>query len=325
MSVYSAALLLVVFGVSLAAFDLILLGLTPALLSRLARVAPATRAHAILLARSLPLGLAVSAVALIFLPAWWRHEPDNSGETASWFLLTAALLSILPVLQGLYRALRMFLRTRDRLLVWRGRGRSNAALTSSFEVVEVKSDDLALCVGGYLRPTIFASADVMRSLDPSEFEAALAHEVSHAKSRDPLRLLWMGSCPDFLQWFSLDAPWRRAFARACEFAADARAAGGDQAIALDLASALLKVARLRTCRPLIGDAALDVAVSSAYSSPVDLRARVEALANQNEACVASGPRPGMAALTILAIAGAGVALSPRAHALTEALGRLLAP
>ncbi len=324
MTVYSAALLLVVFGVLLAALDLILLGLTPALLPRLARIAPATRTDAILLARSLPLGLAVSALALIFLPAWWRHEPDNTGETASWFLLTAALISLLPLLLGLCRAVRMFLRTRDRLLVWRGRGRSHGALTAPFEVVEVKSDDLALCVGGYLRPTIYASTEVMKSLEPSEFEAALAHEVSHAESRDPLRLLWMGSCPDFLQWFSLDAPWRQAFARACEFAADAGAARGNQEIALDLASALLKVARLRTFRPLIGDAELDVAVSSAYSSPIELRARVEALASQGENPAAHGPRPWMAALTILVIAGVGVALSPHAHAWTEALGRLLA-
>jgi beta-lactamase regulating signal transducer with metallopeptidase domain len=239
----------------------------------------------------------------------------------------AALAAIAPVLWGGFRAARMFLRTRDRLLIWRGRGKSNAALRAPFEVVEVSGADVALCVGGYLRPTIYASTDVMKSLEPEEFEAALAHEVSHAQSRDPLRLLFMGSCPDFLQWFSLDAPWRRAFARACEFAADARAARGNQEVALDLASALLKVARLRTFRPLVGDAALDVAVSSAYSSPVDLRARVEALARPLS-CAAPDPawlRPLTVLGLLVVVAALGAAASEPAHGLTESIGRLLAP
>lgn len=327
MTAYGAAVLLVVFGVLLAALDSILLALTPRLLPRLSRLAPAVRTDAMLLARSLPLALAASTVALVFLPAWWRHEPANTGESVSALLAISALFSVLPILSGLGRGARMFLRTRNRLRFWRGRGRSHATRVSPFEIVEVKSEDLALCVGGYLRPTIYASSAVLNSLEPSEFEAALAHEVSHAKSRDPLRLLFMGACPDFLRWFSLDAPWRRAFARACEFAADARAACGNQEVALDLASALLKVARLHRSHPLVGDAALDVAVSSASSSPLDLKARVEALANSGtEPVFDRSPRKWMAVgATLLVVFMGGVLASLEAHTLTEAVGRFLAP
>ncbi len=327
MNLYGASVLLVVFGALLVALDLLLLALTPLVLPRLGRLAPRTSTDALLLARSLPLLLAASMTALAFVPAWWRHEPENTGETVSLLLLAIAVISLLPILQGLQRAVRMFLRTRARLLVWRGLGRSAPMLHPPFEVVEVKSDDLALCVGGYLRPTIYASAAVMKSLDPAELDAALAHEGSHAIRRDPLRLLWMGSCPDFLQWFSLDAPWRRAFARACEFAADERAARGSEDVAMDLASALVKVARLRTYGALTGDAAFEVAVSSAYSSPIDLRARVEALARPRSfpPPAPAWLQPGAALVLLLVVAALGVAASEHAHGLSESVGRLLAP
>ena len=264
MSLYGAAVLLVVFGVAMAALDLLLLALTPRLLERFGRIAPGQRTDAIMLIRSAPVVLAAAATALVFLPSWWTHEPQNTGETTSGLLLVMALLSALPLLQGLYRAALMLVKTRDRLLIWRSRGRNAPRAEAPFEVLEVTSEDLALCVGGYLRPTIYASIDVMRSLEPEEFSAALAHEVSHALRRDPLRLLWLGSCPDFLQLFRLDGPWRRAFSRACEFAADAGASRGDPGRALDLASALVKVARLRTFRPLSPETLADVAVSSAF-------------------------------------------------------------
>ncbi len=327
MNLYGASVLLVVFGALLVALDLLLLALTPLVLPRLGRLAPSRRTDAILFVRSLPLLLAAAATALAFVPAWWRHEPENTGETVSLLLLAIAVISILPILQGVQRAARMFLRTRARLIAWRGLGRSAVMPQTPFEVVEVKSDDLALCVGGYLRPTIYASADVMKTLEPAELDAALAHEVSHASQRDPLRLLWMGSCPDFLQWFGLDAAWRRAFARACEFAADERAARGSEDVALDLASALVKVARLRTYGALTGDAALEVAVSSAYSSPVDLRARVEALAEPRSSA-STAPAwllTGGALSVLVVVAVVGVAASAHAHGVTESIGRLLAP
>jgi Zn-dependent protease with chaperone function len=220
----------------------------------------------------------------------------------------------------------MFVRTRDRLRTWRDRGNASR-VHAPFEVVEVTSEDLALCVGGWLRPTIYASTDVMASLEPEEFEAALAHEVSHARRRDPLRLLWLGCCPDFLQLFRLDGAWRRAFSRSCEFAADAGASRGNPEAALDLASALLKVARMRTFRPLSVEVLADVAVSSAFSSRVDLEARVEALANPRpEAATAgAGWRPWVLAATLLLLCAGGAMASEHIHFLTEQVGRLLAP
>jgi hypothetical protein len=326
MTLYGAAVLLVVCGLLLAFLDVLLLVLTPWLFRRLARVAPGLRTDAIVLLRSSPIVLAALVTTLVFLPAWWTHEPRNTGETASRFLLALVLFATLPFLQGLYRAVLMFVKTRDRLRSWRQRSR-NSSVLSPFRVIEVKSPDLALCVGGFLRPTIYASTGVMTALDPEEFSAALAHEVSHAKTRDPLRLLWMGSCPDFLRLFRLDDPWRRAFSTACEFAADAGASRGKPEVALDLASALLKVARLRTFRPLSAAAMGGVAVSPAFSSGLDLAARVEELAHPSFEASAIGPawRPWMFAAALVALCAVGALASEHAHALAEGLGRFLAP
>jgi Zn-dependent protease with chaperone function len=326
MTIYGAAVLLVVFGALLLALDALLLVATPMLLEWLSRSPAPLRTDRILLIRSLPAGLALALTILVFLPGWWRYEPLESGETASALLLALAAFSALPVLLGLFRAVRMFIRTRDRLLFWQRRGRSTSNVDGAFSLVEVRSEDLALCVGGYLHPTIYASTEVMRALEPGELQAALAHEVSHARRRDPLRLLWLGSCPDFLQLFRLDGSWRLAFSRACEFAADVGASHDNPERALDLASALLKVARLHSFGPGAGDALRDVAVSSAFSSRVDLEARVVALANPGPRTVLSGAglRPWMFAAALLLLVATGVLASEQVHTLVEEVGRFLA-
>ena len=324
MTLHGLALLCVMFGLLLATLDLGLAALTPFLLGRLRTFAPSRRATAILMVRFAPVLSAVALTLLVVVPSWWRFEPVETGETASMALLAFAGLALLPVLQGLYRGARMFVKTRDRLLLWRGRGRHAACVQAPFEVVEVKSADLALCVGGYLQPTIYASTDVITLLEPEEFSAALAHEISHANARDPLRLLWMGSCPDYLQLFRLDHPWRRAFSTACEFAADAGASRGNPEVALDLASALLKVARLRSFKPLTAEALADVAVSSAFSSRVELEARVEALADPPEAfSSASRLHPWVFAAALLALCAASTFAYESVHALTEDVGWFL--
>jgi Zn-dependent protease with chaperone function len=326
MTLYGAAVLLAVFGALLLALDALLFVATPWLLARLSLTAPAARTDSILFLRSLPVSIAAAMTVLVFLPGWWRYEPADSGETASVLLLALAALSALPIVVGAVRAFRMFLRTRDRLLLWERRGRSSAAAGGPFSVVEVKSEDLALCVGGFLHPRIYASTEVVTFLEPEELEAALAHEVSHARRRDPLRLLWLGSCPDFLQLFRFDRPWRRAFARSSEFAADAGASHGNPEVALDLASALLKVARLRSFETRAAEGVAEVAVSSAFSSPADLEARVEALANPAPefALTTPGVRPWMLAVALLALGVSGAMASEQVHTMIEEVGHFLA-
>lgn len=329
MTLYGAALLVVMLGATMAAFDLALLALTPALLRSLARVPRARRARTLLIVRSAPVAAAVLLIGLVVLPAWLVHEPAATDETASPLLLLLAALSLLPFVSGLLSGVLMLLRTRERLAAWRRRAQGRRDAEGSCEVLEVSGADLALCVGGYFTPTIYASTDVVDALEPAEFDAVLAHETAHARARDPLRLLWMASCPDFLQAFGHDGAWRREFSRACEFAADASASRRGPDAALDLAAGLLKVARLRLFPASSAQALAGVAVSSAFASREDIETRVRALLE--DAPVEPEPRrgdrsPALVALVLaLALWGGGVVVSEHVHGWTEFVGSILAP
>ena len=324
MTLYGACVLAVVFGASLAAFDVVLALAGLSLRARVERLEVARRADAILLLRYLPLILADVLMLGVFVPAWWRFEPTQTGEEASILLVVAAVVALLPIGHGAWRARRIYRATHDRLRVWTLD--ANPSRTArGYEVLEVPHHDLGLCVGGYFKPAIYASREVLDALDPDELRAALAHETSHAHAKDPLRLLAMGGCPDFLQMFGLDGAWRRAFARACELRADAEASRGNKAMALDLASALVKVARLNGVN---GARLKGVALAGVSESAADLEFRVRALASSDSGVEAEGNRIAIGPWLVAAmaiVAGAGWVAGPRVHAITEQVGRFLAP
>ena len=83
MTLYGLTLLLVLLGLLVAALDVILFAVSPWLLPLLTGIAPPRRANAVLLARFMPVGVSFLLTAFVFLPAWWRQEPSNTGETVS--------------------------------------------------------------------------------------------------------------------------------------------------------------------------------------------------------------------------------------------------
>jgi Zn-dependent protease with chaperone function len=74
--------------------------------------------------------------------------------------------------------------------------------------------------------------------------AAIAHESGHLAARDNLKRAALRACRDSLTIFPCGVSLDRAWAAASESAADEHAAKGEGAVALDLASALVKIARL---------------------------------------------------------------------------------
>ena len=110
-----------------------------------------------------------------------------------------------------------------------------------------------MSLAGIFRTTIVVGRPVREALTDDELEVALAHERAHQQSRDNVKRFAMFALPDVFAFTGaarqLDGMWNAAVE--CE--ADAVAVDGDPARAANLASALLKVARLagrpRTCRP----------------------------------------------------------------------------
>jgi Zn-dependent protease with chaperone function len=97
---------------------------------------------------------------------------------------------------------------------------------------------------GWFRPRLLVARTVLENCDGDELAAVLAHEAGHNERRDPWVRLLVRACPDLLSV----TPWadrmERAWAEAAEQDADERAARTGPTRAMDLASALVKVARL---------------------------------------------------------------------------------
>jgi beta-lactamase regulating signal transducer with metallopeptidase domain len=101
-----------------------------------------------------------------------------------------------------------------------------------------------VCVVGTLRPRLFVAETVLESCTADELASVLAHETGHVDARDNLKRLLLRMLPDVLPWIPSGRALEKAWETASEAAADARAAGARPGAALDLAAALVRVARL---------------------------------------------------------------------------------
>src|SRR5262249_55951036 len=98
---------------------------------------------------------------------------------------------------------------------------------------------------GALRPELFVTDRVASELTADEFELSLSHEAAHVRSNDNLKRLIMTWAPDLLGTSRLGRDLNDRWRAAIELAADAEAVGSSESRAVLLASALVKIARLR--------------------------------------------------------------------------------
>jgi beta-lactamase regulating signal transducer with metallopeptidase domain len=97
---------------------------------------------------------------------------------------------------------------------------------------------------GWFRPRLVVARTVLLSCDGDELAAVLAHEAGHHSRRDCWMRLLVRACPDLLSMTPWGDRMERLWAEAAEQDADERAARTGPTRAIDLASALVKVARL---------------------------------------------------------------------------------
>jgi len=171
------------------------------------------------------------------LCGWALVEPARAERVPN-CLLWAALPFAAVLARAAWRALR--------------------SLTSSHQ-------DLAVATAGFFRPRIVLSPRIAEALDEHALAAAFAHERTHARHRDPLRL-WLAQLGSDLLW-----PWPTAHSRflcwrgALELARDEEARLSGVA-GPDLAAAIL--ASLRFSR---GDRSLSAATLGGNESFVEER------------------------------------------------------
>jgi Zn-dependent protease with chaperone function len=214
------------------------------LLLRAARLSePAARARLLVASRVLPSGFALLVVAGLVVPAFLWLEPRDTMERVTAAMAALAGAGFLMLLVGPIRGLLSLLSTRRLLKRWNGAASIDLpGIPLPAFVVNEPFPIVSLV--GWLRPRLVVARAVLESCDDDELAAVLAHEAGHSDRRDPWVRLLLRSCPDLLSM----TPWaeriERLWAEAAEQDADERAARSGPTRAMDLASALVKVARL---------------------------------------------------------------------------------
>ena len=208
------------------------------LVSRWHRLSPETRSRAVFICRVAPLVLSLGTTFFVVLPSFLQWEPQSTTETIGWRLawlsgLTLALLTFLCV-----RILRVVIAGNRLAKLWM-RDASRIGGANGVPVYQLPGAGSLVATVGIATAKIFVSSDVVESLSPAELDAALAHERAHVRSGDNLKQLLVRALR--LPWASGDRVWTSG----TEIEADLNAfrAGASP---VELASALVKVARLRS-------------------------------------------------------------------------------
>ena len=270
--------------------------------------------------RLFPACAATFFVAVVFLPAHLRFEPSESDEAFGRLLLTLTAVACAAMWRAASRAAAVgtvALRTR-RTLALLPSALAGRGVRDAYEVERFAGLSLA----GVFRTRILVGSEARRVLTPEELGVALAHEHAHRAACDNVKRCAMFCAPDFFGWTAAARALEQRWRADAECRADARAVAGDERRAVQLASALLKVARLATR----GNESLVSPVWSTFHEPVLLEARVRRLVS-GEALAAPSTRLTrpvvVASLLVLAWLGSSAAAAEQIHRATEALVHLL--
>jgi hypothetical protein len=287
--------------------------LAPRLTQRLTRYAPASRAGLLFQVRLLP---ALAATLLAFgvtLPIFLWFEPRHTDETLARTLIVMALAGAALIARGAWRATTAWRATRAVMTGWRRRGRPVDVPGIALPVFAIDESFPTVAVVGVARPSLFIAERLLRECTDDEVRAMLRHECAHVGRRDNLKRFLIRASPDLI---GTGSPLDLAWAAAAEEAADARAVAGQPSFALDLAQALIRVARLAPSPSA-------PALASAFYLGGSIESRVRLLVDPNRAPEYTHPLGCVMALALACLGGLVVAAAPVLHQLMEQAVRLL--
>jgi beta-lactamase regulating signal transducer with metallopeptidase domain len=179
----------------------------------------------------------------VVLPAFVLFEPPHEGERVGALLMLFAALGALHLLRVGIRVHRMLQLSRVVTTTWRHNARRLREGDWGMPTYLIDAAFPVVAVSGFLRPTLFIDSRVVAACSRPELAAIAAHERAHVRNWDNLRRLLIGSCAGPRS--ATASAWREA----AEQAADDHAAASSSR-AVDLASALLKMARIAPARSL---------------------------------------------------------------------------
>lgn len=285
---------------------------------RLERVSASGRASAYLWLRLAPTAVGFLFAGLFFVPAFVLFEPRDSGEQITAAVIGVTLLAALPLLRGTRTAVSAWRSTRTRVAGWLDEAQPLRMRDPvSLPAFVVRAPFPVVAVVGVLRPFLVVSRAVLDACSGDELAAILAHEATHVARRDNFKRLLMRTAPDLLARTAagrdLELKWQQASEEVADDGAGSRRS-------LDLAAALVKVARLAQGHPA------PPAMMAAFCRGGDIARRVSRLTAERppHRPERNGGRwlAGLALTATVALALASGAL-PKVHAITELVVALL--
>lgn len=183
-------------------------------------------------------------VALFLLPSYVGYEPRGTSEVVGIKLAVLALLSAFGAGFALHRACRAYLATRALRRQWLATATQIQLPGIDVPTFRIPHSFPIIAVVGTLRPRLFVANQVLQSISPEELAAAIAHERGHLVSRDNLKRVLLRACRDALMILPSGRSLDREWSETAEAAADEYVAQASPTMALDLASALVTIARM---------------------------------------------------------------------------------
>jgi hypothetical protein len=297
------------FAIAVSFSSIVIGAAAPAVARRLDRRAPARRASALFWLRMLPSVSAIVFAIAVALPTFVWFEPRDTQESITLTLAAMAAFGMLVLGRGAREAIAAWWATRRVLRRWRQHGRAVESLDAPVPVLGIEEPFPTVAVVGVAHPALFISERVLRECSEEEVRAMVAHECSHIARRDNLRRWLIRGCPDFRHALG---SIERAWSAAAEEAADAAARQGRPDSALDLAQALIHIARLAPDPHA-------PALASAFYLGGSIESRIRRLVEPGRVPDPSRPLGCVAIASIACIfAAAAFATAPALHQLIEA-------
>jgi len=208
------------------------------------RCSARTRAEILFVMRIGPPVIAIVAIAAFMIPSYLKYEPYSTKETVSLKLGILAGISAVGVALAFWRGLRSWVATRSLLKQW-----LNASTPIHLDTITVPTFVLdhsfpIIAVVGAIRPRLFIARHVLDTLSEEELAAAIAHEYGHLAAQDNFKRSVMRISRAALLIIPCGRWLDRTWSEASESAADEYAAQRSAQVALDLASALVRIARM---------------------------------------------------------------------------------
>jgi Zn-dependent protease with chaperone function len=220
---------------------------------RATQLSGSTSARLLFLLRTLPAAIGLGTVVLLLAPAYLLNEPRATAETISLKLALVASASAIGIVLAVIRGVASWRATARLAADWLSRGELISIPGVRVPAYRIEHRFPVIAIVGVFRPRLFIASQILDSLTNEEVSAALAHENGHLATRDNLKRGLLRACRDALLIIPCGRSLDRAWAEASEAAADEYAAEGGRQVALNLAAALVKIARMipKGVRPMM--------------------------------------------------------------------------